>query len=224
MRQNEQDIGRVKRTRKETKSSYDRLSRLYPIFNIFEGKYKRIGLQKLNVRTGESVLEIGFGTGHCLAQIARKAGDEGRAYGIDISQRMCRTAKSTIEKTPGSPGAEIVCGDALNLPFKNESFDAIFMSFVLDLFDTPDIPVVLEGCRRVLKSGGRICIVALSKEGERDNLPNIYEWLHQHFQSVFDCRQILVRQSLKDAGFRITDYTGMSLLGLPIDIVLAEKD
>ncbi|WP_406659672.1 class I SAM-dependent methyltransferase [Methanolobus sp. ZRKC3] len=224
MKQNEQMIGRVKRTRKQTKNSYDRMSRFYSLFNLFEGKYKRIGIQKLDVRTSESVLEIGFGTGHCLADIARNVGETGKAYGIDISEHMCRTARSTIEKSPGSARAEILCGDAPKLPFKDDSFDAIFMSFVLDLFDTPDIPLVLEECRRALKRGGRICVVALSREGEETSMPDIYGWLHEHFQSVFDCRQIFVRQSLEDAGFQIVDYTEMSLLGLPIDIVLGEKN
>ncbi len=223
MKQTEQNIGRVKRTRKETKNSYDQMSIFYPIFNIFEGKFKKIGLQKLDVKTGETVLEIGFGTGHCLAQITKAVGVSGRAYGIDISEKMCRTARSTIGKNPEPAKADIVCGDVLKLPFQDNSFDAIFMTFVLDLFDTPDIPLVLEECHRALKKGGRICIVGLAMEGEETSMPDIYGWLHEHFQSVFDCRQIFLRESIEDAEFVVKDHVKMALLGLPIDVVLAEK-
>ena len=223
MGQSKEKVSRVLRTRKETRNSYDSLSRFYPLFNLFEGKYKRIGLQTLDIQTGEKILEVGFGTGHCLAHIAESVGDSGRAYGVDISGNMCRTARSNTEKIAGPSSAEIICGDALYLPFKEGSFDALFMSFVLDLFDTPDIPLVLEECRRVLKNNGRICIVALATEGRETSMPDIYGWLHEHFQSVFDCRQIPLRKSVEDAGFRLLEHKKMALLGLPIDVVLGIK-
>lgn len=223
MKQIEEKSTRVLRTRKETKNSYDRLSRFYPFFNFFEGKYKKAGIQTLDLKRGESVLEIGFGTGNCLANITESVGNSGRAYGIDISENMCRTAKATINKISRSSKVDIVCGDALNIPFMEQSFDAVFMSFVLDLFDTSDIPLVLDECRRVLKIDGRICIVALATEGKETSMPDIYGWLHEHYQSVFDCRQIPLRESVQDGEFKVLVHKKMALLGLPIDIVLGKK-
>jgi ubiquinone/menaquinone biosynthesis C-methylase UbiE len=57
----------------------------------------------------------------------------------------------------------MLCQDAIPLPYQDAQFDLLFMSFVVDLFDTPDIAVLLKDCLRVLKPEGRIAVVALSK-------------------------------------------------------------
>ena len=63
--------------------------------------------------------------------------------------------------------------------------DGIFMSFTLELFDTPDIPRVLAECNRVLKPGGRLVVVGMSKEGPQGLLIRAFEWTHQHFPNLF---------------------------------------
>jgi len=57
-------------------------------FVFFEGKYKRIGLQTLDIKRGESFLETGFGTGHCLAQITESVGIPVEHMGL-IYPRTC---------------------------------------------------------------------------------------------------------------------------------------
>ena len=109
----------------------------------------------------------------------------------------------------------------VELPFEEDSLDGIFASFILELFDTPEIPRVLDESRRVLRFGGRICIVSLSKAGGRRWLRELYECGHRAFPGLVDCRPIFVQRSMQDAGFRIVDGTRTSVWGLPIDIVLA---
>ena len=115
------------------------------------------------------------------------------------------------------------CGDAVRLPYENNFFDAIFMSFTLELFDTAEIPIVLQECYRILRNGGRLCVVAMSKNEKTSVMTEFYEWLHKKFPKYFDCRPIYVQYALKELGFRNLDVTEMSMFGLPVEIISGEK-
>src|SRR5680860_952758 len=80
------DIKRVKRSKEEAKISYNKMSRWYDLLaGHSEKRFRDVGLQRLNIQEGEKVLEIGFGTGHCILSLARSVGDTGKTYGLDIS-------------------------------------------------------------------------------------------------------------------------------------------
>ncbi len=143
--------------------------------------------------------------GHCLAILAKAAGHEGRVYGIDLSNEMLQRAQENVEKEGLGERVELVCGDAADLPYAPASMDAVFMSFVLELFDTPEIPKVLGECKRVLRRGGRIVVVGMSKEGPGGLLLRILEWTHRNLPHLVDCRPIFVRHALEASGFVIEE-------------------
>jgi demethylmenaquinone methyltransferase/2-methoxy-6-polyprenyl-1,4-benzoquinol methylase len=134
---------------------------------------------------------------------------------------MLDVTRSRVEKVGLTERVVLECGDAAQLPFDASFFDRVFMSFTLELFDTPEIPIVLSECRRVLRSGGRICVVAMSKKGKSSASTRLYEWFHAKLPQYVDCRPIYVQESLRSAGFHIVDVSGLSLLGLRGEIVLA---
>jgi demethylmenaquinone methyltransferase/2-methoxy-6-polyprenyl-1,4-benzoquinol methylase len=107
------------------------------------------------------------------------------------------------------------------MPCKEDSFDALLMSFALELFDTPQIPIVLQECQRVLRSGGRIAVVALSQEGDASLTRRLYAWAHRQFARVVDCRPIYVQRALEDAGFQVLEAVERSMWGLPVETVVA---
>ena len=199
---------RVLQTKDETRAFYDKISGVYDLLaEHSEGPVRQTGLHRLALTPGERVLEIGYGTGHCLVQIAEAVGPEGKVFGIDLSEGMRARARDRVEKEHLIDRVELSCGDATHLHYPDGSMDAVFMSFTLELFDTPEIPQVLAGCARVLRPGGRIGVVAITKEGKEGFAVEAYEWTHQHFPNLLDCRPIFVRRALEDAGFSIRNAT-----------------
>ena len=215
---------RVYRTRAQAKESYDKISCFYDCFaGVLEKKYRNMALERLNIKRGETVLEIGFGTGHCLKQMAKLVGENGKVYGIDISSGMLEVSKQRLEEAGLLDRVELQCEDALKMPYKDNKFDAVFMSFALELFDTPEIPKVLGEIKRVLKPNGRLGVVGMLKEDGGSILLRLYEWTHKRFPQYVDCRPIYIEQSMKDAGFGIDHREKVKLFGLPGEIVICAK-
>ena len=220
----EPEILRVHRTREEARTTYDRLSRWYDLLEgIWEKKARDQAIRMLAAKPAERVLEIGAGTGLSLEGLTRPLKTGGSLYDVDLSPRMLDRMMHRARRLKLADRVRLVLGDAEHLPLARASIDAVFMSFVLELFDTPVIPTVLANCRTTLRVGGRICIVSLSRAGGRSLIRNIYERGHIAFPSFLDCRPIFVRESLHQAGFRIEEAIRSSLWGLPIEIVLGRK-
>jgi demethylmenaquinone methyltransferase/2-methoxy-6-polyprenyl-1,4-benzoquinol methylase len=216
-------IQRVLRSKEQARTSYNQLSRIYDLFGRFEQKYRDKGLQMLDVKSGEKVLEIGFGTGSSIIKIAQKVGETGKVYGIDISDGMVNQTIQRLQKTGLRNCVELYRGDAVQLPYNSGFFDAIFLSFTLELFDTPEIPRVLRECKRVLRPGGRISVVSLSKAGNPGLLTRIYERFHNWFPTIADCRPIFLKQTLMTSTIAIQEACQMDMWGLKVEIVLGIK-
>ena len=215
-------VARVARSKDEAKSSYNKMSRWYDMMaGSSEKKYRDIGLEKLDAQPGEHILEIGYGTGHCVQALATAVTKTGKVCGIDISEGMNQIAQDRIDKAALSAIVDLQVGDAAALPFPPESFDAVFMSFTLELFDTPEIPHVLAQCHTVLRPGGRIAIVSLIKKPSK--AVSIYEWFHEKMPTAVDCRPIYAQSDLIAAGFTIQDVDSLTMWGLPVEIILAVK-
>ncbi len=200
------------------------MSKWYDVLTMgAENECRRAGLELLHVKHGEAVLEIGVGTGHAIVEIARSVGHSGTVCGIDLSDRMIELARSRVSKAGLEARVELLCLDASTLPHDDESLDAIFMCFTLELFDTPELDPLLKQCRKKLKHDGRICIVAMSRQGQHNWALKVYEWAHVRFPNYVDCRPIYAENLLHDAAFSIEERRAFSLWGLPVELVVARK-
>lgn len=107
----------------------------------------------LNIPTGGVALDVGSGPGNVTASLARAAGSDGLALGVDISEPMLARA---VDAQAG-PNVGFLRADAQQLPFRDGSFDAATSLAVLQLI--PDPPSTLAEIVRVLKPGGRVAIM-----------------------------------------------------------------
>jgi demethylmenaquinone methyltransferase/2-methoxy-6-polyprenyl-1,4-benzoquinol methylase len=209
----------VRTTREQTRRTYDRISATYDLTEgVLEAGSIRKALALAAVTKGECVFEVGPGTGVALERLRRAVGDEGVACGVDLSPRMLQHALHARELH----GALLVEGDAVALPLATARFDVAFMSFVLELFPTDDIDRVLRELRRVLRPGGRLVNLSLSRESP-NLMTRLYERGHALMPRLLDCRPIYAARSIRAAGFEIVLVRPIRIWGLPADIVLARK-
>lgn len=222
---NQGEILRVPVRSEEIKKSYGVMSRFYALAEgIFEKGLRRKGLHLLSVTPSEVVLEVGVGTGYSLKEIANFVGEKGKAHGIDVTPQMLELTRKRLKKAGFMGRVELYEGDARRMPYQNDKFDAVYMASTLELFDTPDIPVVLREVKRVLKPSGRLGVASLTKEGREGSLfIRFYEWLHQKVPKYVNCRPIYVEKLLEDTGYQITKTEEFVLLKIvPWRIVVAK--
>jgi len=207
-----------------TRTFYDRISRVYDrLADADEHVAREKGLQLLGVAEGERVLEVGFGTGHALVDLARAVGSSGSVDGVDISTGMLAVAGHRLKDEGLSEIVKLQIAETPPLPYDDASFDAVTLSFTLELFSEATIPAMLAEIRRVLVPSGRIGVVSMAdvEAGERESfLTHTYKWLHRHFPHIVDCQPIPVRQVVEDAGFTIENEFAMSIWTLKVEALV----
>jgi len=221
----EKEVSRVKVATETIKESYGKISKFYAaVEGIAEKGLRKKGLKLLAVQEGEMVLEIGFGTGFTLCELAKSVGETGKVYGIDVTPQMVEITRKRLEKEALIDRAEIYEEDARNMPFDDNLFDAFYTASTLELFDAPEIAKVLKEIKRVLKPGGRLGVVSISKEGQENSFfLRFYEWLHKKIPKYVNCRPIYLEDSIREAGYKIVKAEEFMLAKLmPERIVVAK--
>ncbi len=207
-----------------TQAFYDRISKAYDLLSDSnEHKARELGEQVLEVKAGDRVLEIGYGTGHACLDLANMVGEQGEVVGIDISPGMREVALKRLRDAGVADRVKLEVGDARKLPYGDAQFDKAFTSFTLELFPLEDIPTVLSEVKRVLKPGGRLGVVSMYQEEHRSWLTHVYEWMHRHFPHIVDCQPINSPYFLESAGFQIVHQQELAIWSLPVMVVVGQK-
>ena len=133
--------------------------------------YRRQALQRAGLRRGMRLLDVATGTGLVARGAAEILGDPRGVVGVDPSGGMLREARTALM-------GPLVRGRGEALPFRDDTFDMLSMGFALR--HVPDLEIAFCEYRRVLKPGGRVLLLEVSRPPSR-----VSRWLIQtHFQHV----------------------------------------
>ena len=123
-------------------------------------RYKNLLIEQADIRAGQSVLDLGCGTG-TLAIMVKQKHPSAEVSGLDADPDMLKVAqyKSSQIKAP----VKFDVGFTNNLPYPNESFDRVLSSIMIHHLKTPDKKKTAQEVFRVLKPGGQLHIVDFGK-------------------------------------------------------------
>ena len=127
----------------------------------------------IGIERGMSVLEIGPGPGTFTFEAARRLGDDGKLYAIDIEPRLITRLDRKLEAM-GVENVATKVASAYELPFPEGTFDRVFMVTVLG--EVPDKVKALLEVRRVLKDGGQLAVGELLPDPDYPWQKTVRRW------------------------------------------------
>jgi demethylmenaquinone methyltransferase / 2-methoxy-6-polyprenyl-1,4-benzoquinol methylase len=138
---------------------FDRTARHYDwldgVLSLGSGRrYRRAALQRAGIGAGMTVLDVAVGTGPVARAARALTGDQGRVVGLDASFGMLRQARANV-------AAPLVRALAEELPLADRTVDALTMGYALR--HVRDLATAFREYRRVLKPGGRVLLLELTR-------------------------------------------------------------
>jgi ubiquinone/menaquinone biosynthesis C-methylase UbiE len=200
---------------------YNWIAPIYDLFGILmESKARQRALDVAAIQNGEKILEVAFGTGLNFVEILKK-NPCGWVDGVDVSMKMLERAKKRISKT-GQQNYSLNLCDCRHLPFEAETFQVVMSQYLLDILPVEDFIPILTEFKRVLKNGGRVVLVNMTK-GEK--------WLNQIYEEIYKvkppllagCRGVLAQPFLEKIGFKEIQREFVSKFGFPSEVVQGIK-
>lgn len=158
----------------QVRGMFDRIAGVYDVMNSamtagLHHQWRRRAVDRANVGPGSDALDICCGTGDLALELRRRIGPDGRVAGCDFSGPMLEQAR----RKSGDEGLPVEFGwaDALELPYGDESFDAVTIGF--GARNLADLERGLAEMARVLRPGGRLVILEITRP-QREPLAGFY--------------------------------------------------
>jgi demethylmenaquinone methyltransferase / 2-methoxy-6-polyprenyl-1,4-benzoquinol methylase len=135
-------------------SNYDKMNSVISFQQ--HKKWRKATMRHMDVKEGSKALDVCCGTADWTLAIGEQVGNEGKVFGLDFSQNMLSIGKEKVKESHLS-NIELIHGNAMELPFEDNSFDYVTIGF--GLRNVPDYLHVLKEMNRVLKPGGMaVCL------------------------------------------------------------------
>jgi len=217
----------------EAKSPTERIRKAYNLWSYCYNKFspswehepRMLGLDLAAIKSQDRVLEVAVGTGRTLLEILKRVDKTNVVYGVDLSPKMLAKARHAVNAA-GYKNIDLREADSRRLPYANGEFDVLYNSYMLDLMPLKDMPLVLNEFHRVLKPGGRLVLVDMSKRDESKLI--FWERFYKSLPALLvpyllgGCRPVLMESLVRQCGFSEVTREFVSK-ALPSEIVTATK-
>ncbi len=158
----------------EVRGMFDRIAGVYDLMNSamtagLHHEWRQRAVDRARVGPGSDALDICCGTGDLALELRRRIGPDGRVVGSDFSEQMLDLAR----QKSGDQGLPVEFGwaDALDLPYGDESFDAVTVGF--GARNLADLDQGIGEMARVLRPGGRMVILEITRP-QREPLASFF--------------------------------------------------
>jgi demethylmenaquinone methyltransferase / 2-methoxy-6-polyprenyl-1,4-benzoquinol methylase len=153
----------------QVRTMFDRIAGIYDLMNSamtagMHHRWRQRAADRAGVRPGGNALDLCCGTGDLTLELARRVGPDGGVVGCDFSEPMLELARRKAGKR-GASQARFEWADALELPYRDESFDAVTVGF--GVRNLVDLERGLAEMVRVLKPEGRAVILEIIQPRRR---------------------------------------------------------
>ncbi len=206
---------------REIKDVYDRIAPFYDIWgNLTESRARKRAIELAGIENGETVLEAAVGTGLAFREIVLR-NPAGRNIGIDLSPRMLERAGRRLRLLAGAR-YELAIGSALDLPAGTATIDRLVNNYLFDLLSDADMDRALAEFRRVLRPGGKLVLVNMTKS--ETAMGGIYELLYRLSPRLMGgCRGVRLAEKLAHNGFIVEHREYCQQMLFPSEIITAQR-
>lgn len=137
--------------------------------------WRKFTMRKMDVQPGETAVDICCGTCDWTVNLAQNS-QQGQIIGLDFSENMLDIGRQKLDRLGLSDQVQLIYGNAMDLPFEDNRFDYATIGF--GLRNVPDLRKVLREMQRVVKPGGKVVCLELSKP-VREPFKSIYYFYFQ---------------------------------------------
>jgi len=153
--------------------------------------WRKDTMRRMDVKPGQIALDVCCGTGDWAIAMAGAVGIEGRVYGLDFSRNMLNIAATKV-KEQNLGQVELVHGNAMELPFADNTFDHVTIGF--GLRNVPDYLQVLREMKRVAKPGGKVVCL----ETSQPTIPVFRQFYYAYFRYIMPMLGKMLARSYKE--------------------------